>query len=157
MYSIEVKRPALTTHGKVARNTKFKVTSIHGDSARTMTAGQLCKEQGLALPAMLRHVRFWDEGWHTEKFQALVDKMRANLRGSYGKQGRKLNCPTCNALHHKNDFIFHGRRMRRDASPVGSVLRGRPAEYFGESATTAAESPTEAGAVTNTPLDTSGE
>lgn len=144
MYSIKISHPKLTKAGKIARRSSYSVAVVSGSSARTMTMGQFCTEQDIGYVAMLNQVRGWQEGFYSDEFVHLVLTMRANVKGSYGKQGRMLVCPSCGADVHKRKAIFAARRKARDASPLNSAIRQRAPEFFGETAALAEAPATEA-------------
>jgi rubrerythrin len=134
MYTIKLYSPEKTLAGKTAQSRKYAIYSFHGNTARTMSLPEFCREQDLSLSALARHLSTLPDGQHEEAFTQLVHKMKSRKRGNYARQGVKYLCPSCGNSHTKTEFLWAKRRAARDASPVGSVLRARSASYYGEAA-----------------------
>jgi hypothetical protein len=136
MYTFKIETPMFPKSNphKTAQNNKYSVTSLHGDSVRTMTLSQFCQEQELSMPALIRHVRYWGAGDYTDQFAEVVAAMKRRVRGSYAKHGKKTLCPSCGAQFSRREATLAKRRAVRDASPPNSIWRSKCPEFYGETA-----------------------
>lgn len=132
MYTLVKRTPGTTRLGKTAQNAKYEVFHDLDGEMKSMSLGAVCRANGLCIPSIITTLRTWPAGTYGDKFDALVGKMKRRKAQIGANSGARFTCPHCGGGFTRRDALYAKRRKWREASPVGSVLRAKPAEFFGE-------------------------